>query len=265
LSGAERDNSLNWESKDWIVSVASNLMITTMPRPRSSDKAGFSLVELLVVIVVISVMTTGTATLINSLSVSGGVSKSASGISQLLEQARAYAMAKHTYVYLGLTDTEASIPAPGTGTGRIVVAVVTSLDGTRPYRTGPLSADNLAPISRLCYFTNTRIATAASLVNGDRMKGRPTASVDMGGAAATTTFTWPLTGAAQYNFSRVIEFDPQGVARVQSGGAYNPSIQTQIEIALSPWNGGASTTTNMANQAAVQVDGVTGAVRIYRP
>jgi len=226
--------------------------------------SAFSLVELLVVLAVISVISAGMVPLINSLSMAGNLTKSASDISSILEQARAYAMGKDTYVYVGMQEVDAVNPNPVNGTGRLVVAVVTSLDGARPYTTGSLAAADIAAISKPQYFNAAHLTSASSLVNGSTMKGRPAASVDLSAATATTAFSWPLTGTPEYNFTKVIEFDPQGVARVQASGAYNASIQACIEIPLIPAHGNIAAA-SVNNQAAVQIDGVTGAVRIYRP
>ena len=91
-----------------------------------------------------------------------------------------------------------------------------------------------------------------------------TGFVDLSQSTSSVTFQWPLTGAAHYTFNQVIEIDPQGIARIQSGSAYSSTIPSFIEIGLLPTHGGAVNASS-ANQAAVQVDGMTGAVSIYRP
>jgi prepilin-type N-terminal cleavage/methylation domain-containing protein len=101
-------------------------------------------------------------------------------------------------------------------------------------------------------------------------------------------FLWPLgtssggTPTPQYVFDQVIEFDPQGAARMlvsSPTGSTNPTIQEAIpyfiEIGIEPSNGvgapspsGLEQTANGVSPgqiAAIQVDGMTGAVRTYRP
>jgi hypothetical protein len=150
------------------------------------------------------------------------------------------------------------------GIGRVAVAVVASQDGSRPYANTPAPlSGNISAISKVRYFDNVHLAAAGELNNGASMTGRPAAAVDLAGTTAKTTFQWPISNPAQHNFSKVIEFDPQGVPRVQSGATYDSSVSTCIEIALVPAQGNAVTATG--NQAAIQIDGVTGAVRLYRP
>jgi len=108
--------------------------------------------------------------------------------------------------------------------------------------------------------------------------------------AAGNCFLWPLgtslTGSPvpQYTFTQVIEFDPQGSARILAGSTQGSaaagtvsqtSIPYFIEIGLEVANGAtanpaptveqASGTTSPGQIAAIQVDGMTGATHIYRP
>jgi len=225
---------------------------------------GFSLVEVLVVMTIMSILAVAMPIAIGAFTSAGKLTQSASDISSVLAQARAYAMAKNTYVYVGMQEVDGTRPSVANGVGRVAVAVVASLDGTRPYTSGPLATTDIAEISKPQFFNSTHITTATSLVNGVNMTSRPTCAVDLSSATASTTFQWPLTGTAQYSFVKVIEFDPQGVARVQTGTAYSPSVQSYIEIPLVAAHGDIAAA-NIGNQAAVQVDGVTGAVAVYRP
>jgi len=201
---------------------------------------------------------------ISSITSAGRLTQSASDISSVLQQARAFAMAKNTYVYVGMQEVDGSKPTSANGIGRVAVAVVASLDGTRPYTSGPLTASDLVAISKPQFFNSSHIAAAPTLTNGANMTSRPTCSVDLSSATASTSFQWPLTGTAQCTFTKVIEFDPQGVARVQTGSAYSPAVQSYIELPLVSAHGDV-VAANISDQAAVQVDGVTGAVSIYRP
>jgi prepilin-type N-terminal cleavage/methylation domain-containing protein len=226
--------------------------------------AGFSLVEIISVMAIMSILAVAMPSVIGSFTSAGRLSQSASDISSVLEHARAYAMAKNTYVYVGIQEVDAMHPTSTNGVGKVAVVTVASLDGTRPYTTGALNTANIASITKPQFFTNTHIASSATLVNGANMTSRPAASIDLSSATATTSFQYPLTGPAQFSFSKVVEFDPQGVARVQTGSGFNPSVQAYIELPLVPAQGNLATA-NISNQAAVQVDGITGAVSVYRP
>ena len=111
---------------------------------------------------------------------------------------------------------------------------------------------------------------------------------DQEACQAGNCFLWPLgvssggTPSPQYVFTQVIEFDPQGAARILVGsptGSQSPTameaIPYFIEIGIEPSNGvgapspsGLEQTANGVSPgqiAAIQVDGMTGAVRTYRP
>ena len=225
---------------------------------------GFSLVEIMSVMAIMSLIAVAMPSVIGAFTSAGKLTQSASDISSVLTHARAYAMAKNTYVYVGIQEVDAVHATSANGVGKVAVVTAASLDGTRPYTTGALNTSNIAVVMKPQFFTNTHITTAASLTNGSNMTTRPAASIDLSSTSATTTFQFPLTGTAQFSFTKVVEFDPQGVARVQTGASFNPSVQAYIELPLVPAHGNAAVA-NISNQAAVQVDGITGAVSLYRP
>jgi hypothetical protein len=189
-------------------------------------------------------------------------------------------MGNNTYVYVGIEETApfqgtADNQPPGgqpsqvKGIGRIAVAVVASVDGTRPYLNspGPLNASSVIAVGRLRDFDDLHIAAATMLTNGE-MANRPPASttgfIDLSTAVSTVSFTWPLNGIPEYTFTKVIEIDPQGIARIQQGGTFDPTIPSYIEIPLLPTHG-STLLANNPNQAAIQLDGMTGTVNTYRP
>jgi hypothetical protein len=63
--------------------------------------------------------------------------------------------------------------------------------------------------------------------------------------------------------TKIIQFDPQGAVSVLGGG-----LVSAIEIGLQPTHGSTvpqpPANPNTGNQAAIQIDGTTGAVTIYR-
>ena len=240
----------------------------------------FSLIELLVVIAIILVLMGLVVLPMTNMSSAGNLTKTTADIAGILEGARTYAMANNTYVWVGFAETDASRLAsanPQTpGTGRIAVAVVASKDGTRGYdatSTGlgtPPWPDNkgttLVAISPLKHFENVHLAP--SLPNQGGLS-RPTISpgnYSLGNTNSITSFDWPLgnaTGAGQYSFTKVINFDPQGVPRIQTS-VNADTVVTYMEIDLIPTHGNNVPTTS-SNVAAIQVNGMTGATRIYRP
>lgn len=196
------------------------------------------------------------------------LAQSSSDIASTLEQARAFAMGNNTYVYVGFQEVAAPSSTSG-NIGKVEVAIVASRDGTRPYQNSPsaLLGSQVVQVARLASFNNLHMASSSSLTSGG-MTTRPPSSttgfVDLSQSTSSVTFQWPLTGAAHYTFNQVIEIDPQGIARMQTGSTYSSTIPSFIEIGLLPTHGGLVNTSS-ANQAAVQVDGMNGAVSIYRP
>jgi type II secretory pathway pseudopilin PulG len=197
------------------------------------------------------------------------------------------------------------------GTGRIAVAVIASKDGTRPYQslidnshdgntpslltaganvTGSGAA--FTPVTKLYTFSNVHIVdlqTDDPPVPAAGNMARPTVAqyYDIGNTTqciSATPFGWPLgtaikgTPVPQYSFAAqvgqgaVIEFDPQGSARIITAQGNNgpllDAIPQQIELAIEPCRGTSVTplTSQAVGQmAAIQIDGMSGAVRIYRP
>jgi Tfp pilus assembly protein FimT len=220
------------------------------------------------VIAIIALLAAVVSPAIQSISSASTLSKSSSDIASALEQARAYAMGNNTYVYVGFQEVS-SPQAPASNVGRIEVAIVASQDGTRPYQNspGPLSGAQLVAVSRLNYLDNLHMASSSSLTSGNMVSRPPTTTtgfIDISQSASAVTFPWPLTGTTQSTFSQVIEIDPQGVARVQTETTYSPTIPSYIEIGLLPTHGDIVSNTG-GNEAAIQVDGITGAVTTYRP
>jgi Tfp pilus assembly protein FimT len=148
-------------------------------------------------------------------------------------------------------------------------------------------------VTKLVTFANLHIVDLQSGVlpmatSGGMVRPTVTDYYDIGNnlnCVSATPFAWPIgsqingTPAPQYsfglrpgNYGIVIEFDPEGSARIiTSAGSNGPlldAIPQQIELALQPARG--STVTPVLSQengqiAAIQIDGISGTVQIYRP
>ena len=236
----------------------------------------FTLVELLVVVAIISLLTALIAPAITGMNNSTAVTKAAYDIDGILDQARAYAMANNDYVFVGFQEVNAAnsdstVPqqaATATAGGRLAVIIVATKDGT-----SSLASTNLFAPRKLVHFENLHLADFTSLTaTYGPMSSRAvidgTTSLSLGSPSvnSTATIAWPLGAAApQYQFTKIIQFDTQGVASI-------PGIATipqYIEIALQQTHGSSipAAPTNLAagNQVAIQEDGITGALHIYRP
>src|SRR5205814_9323968 len=88
---------------------------------------GFTLIELLVVIGVIILLTAPLTPASTNLKRAGDVTSAAYTIKGVLEQARTYAMANHTYTWVGFYEEDASQPStnpPTPAVGRLIMSIV---------------------------------------------------------------------------------------------------------------------------------------------
>ena len=252
------------------------------------ERKAFTLLELMLVLGIIVVVSTFVVPAFTNLKSAGDVTSTVYNIAGLLEQARAYAMANSTYVWVGFEEVDASQDSsvnPQTiGTGRLALAIVASRDGTRGYDatnsslsnpawTSYNNGGNLVAINKLQRFENVHLATA---LNG--FGNQPPTSGNMArpyiqsnnyviGNAPTsvTPFDWPLgsaINAGQYSFRKVINFDPQGIARIQYS-TNTDGVGAYIEVGLQQTHGTAISSSS--NVVALQIDCMTGSVRKYRP
>jgi len=257
-----------------------------------SRREAFSLVELLVVVAIIGIVTGFIAPAFTSIKSSNDLTNATTGIAGTLERARAYAMANNLYVYVGIAEVNADVPAdtvpqaPATATagGRVVVATVAARDGTRGYDlTSNLpnpawtSYDNgawLVSLNKLDVYENIHLASSLGSTPASGSMARPVVSgaYSLGDAScqSVTPFSWPLATAlhsGQYDFEKVIQFDPQGVARIQTA-TNQDTIADRMEIDVQLAHGSLIPpvpATPTGAIAAIQIDGMTGAVRVYRP
>ena len=219
----------------------------------SVGASAFTLVELLVVIAIIAILMALAAPAFHSIKGGGDLTKAAYDIAGVLDNARAYAMANNTFVYgpRGYDVTSSSLPSPA----------------WTNYNNGA----NLVAIGRLQRFENVHLAPLFSTLQNSGGLSRPSVSsgnYQLGNTncASVTPFDWPLgqaIGAGQYSFSKVINYDPQGIPRIQTAGNTDDIVK-YMEIGLLPTRG-KTVSTNVANAAAIQINGITGGARIYRP
>ena len=255
----------------------------------------FTLVEMLVVMAVIVVLIGICAPVVTALKNAGDVTRTVYDLAGLLEQSRAYAMGNNTYVYVGLAEVDVtqspSVSPQQAGMGRLVAAVVSTKDGTQGFSNGSTAntiswsnaytktfAPDLAVVGKPLVVDNMHIPDLGAPPTTGGMV-RPVLANDssmnysLGNTqcVSATPFDYPIgagLGRGQYSFTKVIQFDPQGVARMQS--ASHPSaITPYMEIGLEQTHGTAVPTLpaspTSGDVAAIQIDGMTGAVRVYRP
>jgi type II secretory pathway pseudopilin PulG len=247
---------------------------------------------MLMVVAIIGIVLTFLTPAFTSIKMAGDLTNATSGMAGTLERARTYAMANSLYVYVGIAEVNADVdtatvpqsPATSNAGGRVVIAVVAVRDGTRGYDllsslpdpawTNYSSGAWLIPLGKPETYENVHLANSLGTIPTNGRMARPATSgaYSLGNKAckSITPFSWPLgtaLGSGQYSFEKVIQFDPQGVARIQY--ATNQDIIVGwIEVALQQTHGSRippEQSTPTGAIAAIQLDGMSGAVRIYRP
>ena len=266
-------------------------------RKQRERVSAFTLLELLIVVGIIAVLLVLIAPAFTNMKSAGDVTNALYGIRGLLDNARTYAKANHTYVFVGFAEVDASVNSSVSpqvaGNGRVAVAVVASKDGTRQcqytetnqgsdWTANYANGSHLVALGKLERYENLHFLvdftswTPTDHPNSNMARYQPTGAPyilggDWSGVTPATPFTWPLgspLNSGQYQFNKVINFDPTGVARIATSTNAD-EIARVMEIDFQPTHGTLApplpTNQDVGNQAVIQIAPTSGATRIYRP
>jgi len=252
------------------------------PRPGTTDhespitdhstRAGFTLLELLIVVGIIGLLLVLIAPAFNTIKGGTDVTSAAYTIKGVLDTARAYAKANNTYVWVGFyeenVENAASPNVSSPPIGRVIMSVVASKDGTNIATGGAMSPANLMQVGKQTKVENVHLAAftdGSGQAPADTFATRPPVTFSgtqyslVGMPNSTTPFTYPA--GSPYTFSRAVQFSPRGEAVI--GNSVQNSPQTAAEIGVQPTHG-TTVDTNSTNLVAIQFTGFGGNVKIYR-
>lgn len=252
--------------------------VTSFSPTSYGSKKGFSLLELLVVMVIMVTLMAISGPALSGLKSNRDFGNSVITVAETLERARAHAMAHNTYVWVGFYEENASDSQPTTslppysGTGKVVLSIVASTDGTRIFEDSAAPAAlpdaRVRPVTKLIVLNNLHLADVGSLSGGGsplRLQGRPDlAYTDPEAEQCRISSTssdktdFPLS-AYGYTFYKTIRFSPTGEASIN--GTYQP--KRIGEIGLMPAHGD-TVTDGQADVAAIQFSGIGGNIQIFR-
>jgi type II secretory pathway pseudopilin PulG len=238
---------------------------------------GFTLIQLMVVIGVVSLLMVLVVPAVSNLKSSGDLTGAAYTISGALEQARSHALGNNTYVWVGFYEEDVSQPptSPATpGIGRVVISIVASKDGTIIYDPNSLATidpTRLTQIGKLIRLQNAHLTTFADgSGTGSTFDTRPPITYNTARigdttppSASLTPFQYPVgtpAPTAQYTFLKAIQFSPRGEARINNN---NFTLKTAAEVGLRQTHGTAVDTVS-PNVVAIQFSAISGDTKIYR-
>src|SRR5213596_1183440 len=138
----------------------------------NSVRAGFTLLELLIVIGIIALLMVLIAPAFTTIKSGTDVTSAAYTVKGVLDTARTYAKANNTYAWVGFFEEDVSQPSTTpatTGPGRVVMSIVASNDGTIIYDPNNLAAINAArllQVGKLTKIENAHLWTHTDTPSG---------------------------------------------------------------------------------------------------
>jgi prepilin-type N-terminal cleavage/methylation domain-containing protein len=212
---------------------------------------GFSLIEILSVIAIISLLATFSIPALQSLAGSASVNTAIGNLSGTFEMARSYAMSHRTYVRLGMTGVAAGSAHVNPST---LVAVIYSTDGSLANDTEN-DMNNESKWRQL-----NRPLILANLWVNDSLNAAGTANDALPSGTDFEGFTRKAGDFGPQRFTSIIQFDPTGEARILKG-----QFARHIKVGIDQLqNSGMAVVTRNQNPFVLRLSGINGTISLLR-
>ncbi len=215
---------------------------------------GFSLIEILVVVVIMALLMAASLPALSSLTVGGQMNQTISEVTGLLEQARQYAVSHNTYVWVAFSTEN-------TASGQnLLVAVVSSKNGMSLSSMGTavtVPGTTLDLISPLRSYRQIKLSDAGTFTSAQIASLGSQPTVTESNSLENTSFSIQTPGkTSATTFSMAVQFQPNGEAR------NSDSPIDILEFAMQPQR--SNTAADPNNIAVVRINGLTGQSSVYR-
>jgi prepilin-type N-terminal cleavage/methylation domain-containing protein len=208
-------------------------------KSRAFLEAGFSMIELLVVISIIGLLSYLVVPGLVALNQAGNIRAGTVQINDLLEQAYSSALSKNTYVWVGFSQLN------GNGGGVAMASVFSAHANPNDF------PNSVSPLTRPVFLPKLSLATITTQIASPN--NRATTSVGEITGANWGTFSTSIAGVPQ-TLSYVMEITPSGQVSLSSTNKY-----AWMEIGIAPLNGTGK------NVSLIQMNAFTGRVSTYQP
>lgn len=229
---------------------------------------GFSLIEILVVLGLIALLAGLSLPALTGLSGSGKFNSAVFSISNLLDQARQYAVANNTYVWVafyqepGTNDLYAALIASKTGVDASGGAGTVDLTNSTNAIANTYSLLNkievFQRVALISGVTGSGFTSSSSPFSATTLPAINPAAKGLGISSSDMTqfrIKRPGTSTA-VTFDKIIRYSPAGEAQASD------AFVSTIEFAMQPKKG---TVLDTKNVAVLRISGLVGNARIYRP
>jgi len=205
---------------------------------------GFTLVELLCVIAVMSILAVMSGPSLIGIMSGSKLTNNVYELSALIQQAKNVATTQNTYVWLGFNSyTQNGLPC-------LMVAAVSAKSGLAT----DLQNNNYQLLAKTSILANAALDTTKSYLS---LPGLDQADNNDAASQSAYSFTMSVAGKTNVTFSEVIAFSPDGsVSLPQANGSLNlvPCVGIGLNMGQGPG----------AHTAAVQVHGLSGEISVFQ-